>query len=515
MQVIDGDLVEYYEGCLDHLRGSGFHFLILALVREADAPAFYADLVRYWNSLDDLTADHTVFAVAGNSATERVGSGSIVGSGLYSERMALASRRNFNVDQLRALSGPRRRVEPVLDTVADANTAQITALCEHLGVSEDELPCLHITHMKARHGTTLPLCGAPGSTVYTQCKSLVKQLQPAIRDYAAAMQIDEGSELPDVSRDRRKLETECRSLATERARILARLAKPYDAGERDMLVSYFRQRLVERPAFTPTDISELITLCVRPDRSTDELPVAIKRLADLALIPRLSEKAHRMIKLAYGENVMRYDADAGDPALRLRLGALEREYEDCSRKARDLWGREQELLEQHRLRIDKLRGPADANLLAAFSALRPALPTIENTRWDFFVSYPKPDLDSALVVFRETEMVGSTFIDHHCLLPGHDWQRYLPEVQARSRATVVLLTHNSANAHFQVSEIQRAINLMRAGHHTVVPVYLHDKITPPFGLEQVHGVRGLNGDLTKLRSLLSAAVLTNLAPSRA
>lgn len=75
MQVVDGPLVEYYKYCLDDLRREKFHFLILALVRDGDAPQFYNDLTRYWNSLNDLTGRHTVFAVAGGAAAERVGVG--------------------------------------------------------------------------------------------------------------------------------------------------------------------------------------------------------------------------------------------------------------------------------------------------------------------------------------------------------------------------------------------------------------------------------------------------------
>jgi len=47
MQVVDRPLVEYYKSCIEDLRRSGFHVLMLALVRDADAPTFYEDLLRY------------------------------------------------------------------------------------------------------------------------------------------------------------------------------------------------------------------------------------------------------------------------------------------------------------------------------------------------------------------------------------------------------------------------------------------------------------------------------------
>lgn len=61
-------LVEFCKLHLEQVRRRGFKLLILALIREADAPGFYEDLRRYWTSLDDVTGDHIVFAVAGEAA---------------------------------------------------------------------------------------------------------------------------------------------------------------------------------------------------------------------------------------------------------------------------------------------------------------------------------------------------------------------------------------------------------------------------------------------------------------
>jgi hypothetical protein len=61
-------LVDFCGIHLEQVRRRGFKLLILALIREADAPGFYEDLRRYWTSLDDVTGDHIVFAVAGGAA---------------------------------------------------------------------------------------------------------------------------------------------------------------------------------------------------------------------------------------------------------------------------------------------------------------------------------------------------------------------------------------------------------------------------------------------------------------
>ena len=107
---------------------------------------------------------------------------------------------------------------------------------------------------------------------------------------------------------------------------------------------------------------------------------------------------------------------------------------------------------------------------------------ITQREWDFFLSYAAVDRKIAVEIFRQLETLGPTFMDVFCLLPGQDWQIFLPEVQAQCRFTVPLLSKNSSTAHFQGSEIQRAINLKR-------PIYLEEGVGVPFGLEQVHGVQ--------------------------
>jgi hypothetical protein len=73
MQVVESSLVEYYESCRSDLLNQGAHVLIFALVRDADAPSFYDDLKRYWDSINDATGRHVVFAVAGSRAAQEIG----------------------------------------------------------------------------------------------------------------------------------------------------------------------------------------------------------------------------------------------------------------------------------------------------------------------------------------------------------------------------------------------------------------------------------------------------------
>ena len=79
---------------------------------------------------------------------------------------------------------------------------------------------------------------------------------------------------------------------------------------------------------------------------------------------------------------------------------------------------------------------------------------------------------------------------------GSGRQAYLPEIQSRCRFTVPLASRHTATA-------QRAINLMRAGKHQIVPIQLEHGVQPPFGLEQIYSFMYCPGDaLTPLRRSL-------------
>src|SRR5262249_25529429 len=125
-----------------------------------------------------------------------------------------------------------------------------------------------------------------------------------------------------------------------------------------------------------------------------------------------------------------------------------------------------------------------------FENLRPVVPgELVERRWDFFLSYAAADRGLALKLFNQLERVGPTFMDIFCLLPGQDWQRFLPDIQERCQVTVPLVSKHFRAAHFQNSEIQRAINLTRQGKHQIFPVYVEEGVEVPFGLEQIHSLQ--------------------------
>ncbi|MCB9388560.1 MAG: hypothetical protein H6512_02920 [Acidimicrobiia bacterium] len=64
----------------------------------------------------------------------------------------------------------------------------------------------------------------------------------------------------------------------------------------------------------------------------------------------------------------------------------------------------------------------------------------------------------------------------------------LPERQRGTAATVILVSKRTAKAHYERSEITRAINLARRLGHRLLPIFLEplasDEI--PYGLENIH-----------------------------
>jgi hypothetical protein len=101
---------------------------------------------------------------------------------------------------------------------------------------------------------------------------------------------------------------------------------------------------------------------------------------------------------------------------------------------------------------------------------------------------PRDARQAALAIFKQLDGFWRVFMDHFCLTAGQHWDRVIPNVQAHSRGTIVLVRPSTPNAHFQQSEIHLAINLHRTQAHRIIPIYSQDCMSPPFGLEQIHGI---------------------------
>src|SRR5215471_15711937 len=64
-------LVVFYSALLPAAAAAGYKIIVTALVREADSPAFFEDIKRYWSSLHDVTGPHILFVFAGADAAKK------------------------------------------------------------------------------------------------------------------------------------------------------------------------------------------------------------------------------------------------------------------------------------------------------------------------------------------------------------------------------------------------------------------------------------------------------------
>lgn len=116
-------------------------------------------------------------------------------------------------------------------------------------------------------------------------------------------------------------------------------------------------------------------------------------------------------------------------------------------------------------------------------------PVQSTNEWDYFISYPSKDIQLAVAVYIELTKKARAFLDQRCLRPGDRWTERLAAAQQASRATLLIVTGNSAQAWYQESEAARAINLTRRGRHRIIPLLFGDEVVVPFGLEQIQSVR--------------------------
>lgn len=121
--------------------------------------------------------------------------------------------------------------------------------------------------------------------------------------------------------------------------------------------------------------------------------------------------------------------------------------------------------------------------------------TANSMKWDVFVAHAGPDLAAAQEIRELLDNKGvSVYLDKANLDHGDKWDRELLEAQRDSRMTLVLVSANTKESHYQRDEITAAINLERSDPdaHRVVAVYLDDQAPNvsdvPYGLHNTHSI---------------------------
>jgi hypothetical protein len=115
----------------------------------------------------------------------------------------------------------------------------------------------------------------------------------------------------------------------------------------------------------------------------------------------------------------------------------------------------------------------------------------QNYDWDFFIAHAGPDKVAAEALYECLATKSRVFLDSRCLLLGDNWDEKLVEAQKAAVVTVVLVSSNTEQAYYQREEIAAAIALARSDKekHRVVPVYIDQPGSVPYGLRLKHGIQ--------------------------
>jgi TIR domain len=110
---------------------------------------------------------------------------------------------------------------------------------------------------------------------------------------------------------------------------------------------------------------------------------------------------------------------------------------------------------------------------------------IPDNGWNFFISHAGPDSSHAQAFRRAFEDQGATAFEDSLLPAGSEWDTEIPLHLAAAKVCVVLISVRTAEAHYERSEYQMAIELYRRDRtRRIVPIYL-DRLSGaerPFGL---------------------------------
>jgi TIR domain len=461
-------LIEFYRNLLPSARMAGYKLVLTALVREADAPAFYEDVKRYWTSLHDATGPDILFVFAGANAAEELNehgirhgrepvafrSDQVALAGLNEKRWHMHWRGQFMPQSFPDMANAEpafRRGTPHLDdsrNLGRDHTLEIRELRRFLGLREEQLPCLafvlpRLDDDHVRPTIVLPLTQLHGSTIYTYLKGLSERLEDAFDQITRIKQ-----DIADLEMEAARNEGPLRKLSELRRTVrheAQRLKSPEAQSAAIQILS-----MTGAAGRLPEDRSRCFELFQGVRR---EHPI------QHGIIPRLQ----RLIDQSFLAKLRHFSFDDGDrypgeDDLRDKIGSL-------TEGEREAWS----TLEM------------SLRTLSA-TPLRSKTPE----QWDFFIAYSSADRSVAEYAFSKLSALGRVFLDSMCLLPGDRWTERIRRAHSNSRCSILIITKDSASGWFSESEFLHAINLQREGEHIIIPILYGKDASLPYGLEQIH-----------------------------
>ncbi len=475
-------LVEFYKNLLPAARSAGYKMVLTAVAREADAPAFYDDLKRYWSSLHDVTGPDILFVFAGANAAEELNehglthrrepvafrSDQLAFEGFHEKKWKMHWEGQFRVpEDPFGLRDPRRsrRMETVgryrvdLDedqSLARDQTLEIYSLSRFLGVHESQLPCLVLTLLKPNQEggfgqVSISFEHFASSTLYLYVKQLAEDFEDL---FETADQI------------RRQID-ELQQTVARTDRELHRAAEPLRRAEMARSsVRHYAKQLQSQAASAVAKILELTESCDQSSETRSECyrefrTVKAAHPQNWGIIPDLQ----RLIDLSFKANMPRDSIRADNVK---KISDLQRDIRKLERKQSEHW----RLFEDH---FEDLTSGKGHNA------------GIESC--DFFIAYSSADRSLAERAFSELSRIGRAFLDSRCLRPGERWTERIRTAQDAAKCTVLLITGSTPNGWYTESEYLHAIELVRNGNHVLIPVLYGEQAQLPYGLEQIHAVR--------------------------
>ncbi len=519
-------LVDFYRHQTDRLKSRGFVGLIMVLAREADAPKLYSDILRYWNDLHLITGKRILFAVAGAPLPGTEDKALIV-EGVHSDAIQIAAtsggshrvRRDARLRmeyqdrssllahfraQERYIQQTRWKLKyeqaPIGRDIDRATSSQVNELRQFLDVSEAQTPCLHLTIFlpKSNDAFIFPIDENSGLSLWVAVKRIMSRLSPSLDAFERDLQARKFGNLVTLDRSRAERWQKLHDVE-QRA---GQLREEIDMTARQIDRCIRRKReiksLLNDPSLIAEDkrlLAKIVNECSNWPRSPGARANAFRTLNHLKTQKRLGRESIISVQSYIDASFKPLVVDpVGSERVKVEheLVALTEAGRVASAELNRI---DQEIDFHEAAMLDNYWARLSGAMIEAASDLCEAFPQSMNLTWEYFISYPRPEREAAASIWNLLSERGETFFDQRCLKPGDMWAAELASALSRSKKIVVLVSKDTPTAHYQLSEIQRAIDLHRKTGVKIIVAH-RDGAELPLGLEQFQSVQWTTSERT-------------------
>lgn len=180
-------LVEYYEKYLEEARKRGFLLSVFLLSRKADTEEIYQEVVRDWESLDDITGKKIlfIFSCAGagkKSPLLRTGGCHAVINPFISAESTMDCGDDKDYFESKFV-----RNAPVMD-LADLHTKSISDMVRYFEISETTVPSFVLTNLMSGKNHFVPI--VEETNIYRLVKRVISGMENLMKEMDRVLEID-------------------------------------------------------------------------------------------------------------------------------------------------------------------------------------------------------------------------------------------------------------------------------------------------------------------------------------